>query len=223
MTKRKQCWQSWWHQSMIIRMIIVTAMMKAMEIMMIVITTVLKTIYNMTITVIMSIVMGDDSRWTMMDFDGWMRRMKTTRLHFINIRNHRVLAAFSIVTFSVVVAEFSVFPVRNVVLEKWGFMRVSWNGGTPKSSILYDRIFHYLRTPPNRHWLLDVAQPAGASLLVGQQPALTCCIRSIFMEWWSACDVSPWSSLTSPTLPLHISVRPCISLEWCHFWGAPWN
>ena len=102
---------------MIIRMIIVTAMMKAMEIMMIVITTVLKTIYNMTITVIMSIVMGDD-RWTMMDFDGWMRRMKTTRLHFINIRNHRVLAAFSIVTFSVVVAEFSVFPVRNVVLEK---------------------------------------------------------------------------------------------------------
>jgi hypothetical protein len=103
---------------MIIRMIIVTAMMKAMEIMMIVITTVLKTIYNMTIIVIMSIVMGDDSRWTMMDFDGWMRTMKTTRLHFIDIRNHRVLAAFSIVKFSVVVAEFSVFPVRNVVLEK---------------------------------------------------------------------------------------------------------
>ena len=115
----------------------------------------------MTIIVIMSIVMGDDSRWTMMDFDGWMRTMKTTRLHFIDIRNHRVLAAFSIVKFSVVVAELSVFPVRNVVLEKWGFMRVSWNGGTLKSSILYDRIFHYLRTPPNRHWLLDVAQQWG--------------------------------------------------------------
>ena len=171
MTKRKQCWRSWWHQSMIMRMIIVTAMMKAMEIMMIVITTVLKTIYNMTIIVIMSIVMGDDSRWTMMDFDGWMRTMKTTRLHLIDIRNHRVLACSSCMfnceifgsccwTFSLSCEKCS-FGEMRVYEGLWGFMRVSWNGGTPKSSILYDRIFHYLRTPPNRHWLLDVAQPVG--------------------------------------------------------------